>query len=412
MPSKRSRTHRWGDGCSPTLREHSKAKHEVLSEYIRTYLSIVCQPRKVESFNVTLVDGFSGGGVYDDGKKGSPLVMIDAVCKAIFDINLHRKKHVNISPHYFFVELDPLNYESLAGSLRAGYSRSDNVFTINGDFNAHAHHIIDHIKKRNPRGGGGAIFFLDQDGYSDVHIDTLRAIRRELPKAEIIININVSWLIDFIDDSDRFRNTISNMGLSRYVDVDEIISIKQDVEDSRYIIEAKLSKGLQSASGFPYFRPFFIEPEDNHRGYWLLHLSPHYRAHNAMSEVIWKKGNFMRHYGGDGARIFDLSYKGGISGLPDVFGDTFNKRSMEEHLDGLVRDMPEVLWSAPQTKVADLIEATCNDSAASRDMYIESISRMRNDGEIIVLGKSGGKKRGPNILPADIIIPNRQILLL
>lgn len=228
----------------------------------------------------------------------------------------------------------------------------------------------------------------------------------------MIININVSWLIDFVEDSDRFRNTIANMGLAYYIDVEEIISLKRNVKDSRYIIEAKLSKGLQRAAAFPYFRPFFIEPEDNHRGYWLLHMSPHYRAHNAMSEVIWRKGNFMRHYGGDGARIYDLSYKGGNADVPNIFGETFNQQSMEAHLSGLVRDIPKIVWNVPQTKITTLIEATCNDSAASRDMYLESITRARDNGDIIVLGKSGGKKRGCDILPTDIIVPNRQLRLL
>lgn len=129
MNSKRSRVHQWGVGVVPTLRDHSQAKHEILSEYIQTYLSIVCQPRKVETFNLTLVDGFSGGGKYNQNKKGSPFVMIDAVCQAVIDINANREKHVQILPHYYFVELDQYNYESLTESLIEESILSDSVFT-------------------------------------------------------------------------------------------------------------------------------------------------------------------------------------------------------------------------------------------------------------------------------------------
>jgi three-Cys-motif partner protein len=405
---KRSRVHRWGDGQLPILRDHSEAKHEILSEYIQKYLAIVCQPRFVDNFNLTLIDGFAGGGKYKGNKNGSPFVMIDAVSKATHDINLKREKHVNIEPHYHFIENDKENYNFLKSSLDEFGANYNKIFPIYGDFNDHVSRIITSIKIRNPRGGGGAIFFLDQDGYSDVSLDTLRLIRNELPKAEVIINISISWLIDFINDSDKFRKTIVNMGLSPYLDIDEIIHLKSNVPDSRYIIESKLSIALQKSSLFPYFRPFFIQPEDNHRGYWLLHLSPHYRAHNAMSEVIWNKGNFMRHYGGDGAKIFEISYKGRVNDMPNLFGQTFNGQSLKCHIDGLKRDIPGIIWNQNPNNIKRLIETTCNNTAASHEMYIESISQLHSDGEVIVFGKSGGKKRSKIILPSDIIIPNRQ----
>lgn len=393
------------------LRDHSEAKHEILSEYIQKYLEIVCQPRSIEKFNLTLIDGFAGGGKYQNNKKGSPFVMIEAVEESMKKINENRNKHVNISPHYYFVERDKKNYDFLESSLNDYGINRNEVYTINNDFNNIVSRIITFIKIRNPKGGGGSIFFLDQDGYSDVSLETLKLIRRELPKAEVIININVSWLIDFIEDSDRFRSTINNMGLSNYINIDEIIELKSTVEDSRYIIEAKLSKAIQTAASFPYFRPFFIEPEDNHRGYWLLHLSPHYRAHNAMSEVIWNKGNYMRHYGGDGTRIFELSYKGRMKDLPNLFGQTFNQQSWDGHLNGLKRDIPEIIWNKSAININKLIETTCNNTAASREMYIESISRLYEDKEVIILGKSGGKKRSNNIVTSDIIIPNKQLIM-
>jgi len=410
--SKRSRKHQWDKSKIPELADHSEAKHLILSAYIQKYLAIVCQSRKIREYNITLIDGFSGGGMYKNGKYGSPLVMIDAVSKAVFNINKNREEHVEIKPNYFFIEKDSENYDSLINVVTEQYVKHKYVNSINGDFNSNLPQIITHIKKRNPRGGGGAIFFLDQDGYAAVPIKVLNTIRKELPKAEIIININITWLIDFIEDSDRFRNTIINMGLSRYLDINEVIELKKNIKDNRSIIEARLSVALQQAAGFPYFRPFFIEPFDNHRGYWLLHLSPHYRAHNAMSEVIWENGNYMRHYGGDGAKILELSYKGGVNDTPDIFGSTFNDQAKDVHLEGLVRDLPDIIWKQDQMTVSSLMENTCNNTAASREMYNNSILSMRDQGDIIILGKAGGKKRSNTINPTDILTPQRQQILI
>ncbi len=406
--SKHSEKYTWSIDQCPPLDDHSEAKHTILSEYIKKYLHIVCQQRRMQQYNITLVDGFAGGGIYQDNKPGSPLVMIAAARQAAYEINKERSKRIEIKPNYFFVEKIRDSYFSLENVINKKNLAGQDVNLINGDFNLHLKEIILHIKKRNPKGGGGSIFFLDQTGYSAVNIETLNLIRRELPKAEIIINISVSWLVDFINDSGQFRKTISNMGIADLVNFDEITSLKENIGENRYIIESRLSVALQKAANFPYFRPFFIEPHDNHRGYWLLHLAPHYRAHNAMSEVIWEQGNYMRHYGGDGARIFDLSYKGGIIDHPNIFGKTFNGTAREQHINGLTRDIPNIIWNCGERRISDLIESTCNNTAASQDMYMKSILKLKNEGELIIRGKSGGEKKTDIILTSDIIIPNKQ----
>jgi three-Cys-motif partner protein len=403
--SKQSEKYTWGIDQCPPLDDHSEAKHTILSEYIKKYLHIVCQQWRMQQYNITLVDGFAGGGIYQDDKPGSPLVMINAVRQADYEINKERSRRIEIKPNYFFVEKIKGNYLSLENIINKNNLTGKDIRLINGDFNLCLQDIILHIKKRNPKGGGGSIFFLDQTGYSAVNIATLNLIRKELPKAEIIINISISWLIDFIDDSGRFKKTISNMGIVDFVNFDEITNLKENIGENRYIIESRLSVALQKAANFPYFRPFFIEPHNNHRGYWLLHLAPHYRAHNAMSEVIWEQGNYMRHYGGDGTRLLDLSYRGGIH---DIFGELFNEKAKEHHVNGLIRDLPDIIWKCGETKVSDLIESTCNNTAASQDMYTKSILKLRNEGEVIIRGKSGGEKRGNIISPSDIILPNKQ----
>lgn len=406
--SKNNNSFNWKNG-PPYLEEHSKAKLVILSDYIQEYLNIVCQQRTIDKYNITLIDGFAGGNIYQNNKQGSPFVMMDAVNKASAHINNDRSKPVDINPYYFFIEKDKDAFESLSGSMQN--TDQTNIKIKWGNFNHYIDEVITHIKNRNPRGGGGAIFFLDQKGYSDVEMGVLRKIRQELPKAEIIINIGISWLVDFINDTKNFQNIISSMNLNKFIDLQEINKIKSEEMDSRYIIEAKLSTAIKKSACFPYFRPFFIEPENNHRGYWLLHLAPHYRAHNAMSEVIWRHGNSMRHYGGPGARIFDLSYKGGRVDTADLFGDTFNSTAKTQHFDGLSEDLPRIIRETDSVRVDELIKKTCNQTAVTRDMYLESLKQISDQQEIIIIGKSGGAKRGGKIGMSDIVLPNKQLYI-
>ena len=193
---KRSRNHRWclTSNELPLLPDHSKAKHAILSGYIKKYLSILSQSHRIPSFNINLIDGFAGGGVYQNEDLGSPSIMIDAVSEASYEINNDRSRHINILPKFFFIEQDKKNFEYLKYVIQQNHSENKNVILLNDDFNACLQDIIVCVQKRNPRGGGRAIFFLDQDGYTAVKLDNLRRIRNELPGAEVIINISISWL--------------------------------------------------------------------------------------------------------------------------------------------------------------------------------------------------------------------------
>jgi three-Cys-motif partner protein len=110
-------------------------------------LKIVCQSRKIPQYNITLVDGFAGGGVYQSNKPGSPLVMIDAVREANFEINKDRSKRIKIKPDYFFIEEDRKNYESLENTFNKKELGGKCINVRHGDFNLFLPEILSHIKK-------------------------------------------------------------------------------------------------------------------------------------------------------------------------------------------------------------------------------------------------------------------------
>ena len=403
-----SKKFQWGGEASPELEDHSQAKLNILSEYIQEYLSIVCTKRQMKDFDITIVDGFAGGGIYKDGEHGSPLVIIGAVNKAKIDINRKRQLPIDIKPEYFFIEKDSSHFQSLLGVLH-DHPDSKYIRPMHGDFNLKLDEIIYAVRKKNPRGGGGVIFFLDQKGYDSVTMETINKIGTYLPKAEIILIFAISWLVDFIHDTDKLTNYANKMRLDT-LDVSGIIQKKDQFEDTRNVIEAMFSKAIQNASVFPYFRPFFIEPYGSHRGYWLLHLAPNYRAHNAMTEVTWRKGNTMRYYGGAGTRVLEIAYKGMLKGISaSVFGEEFTQMARNYHIEVLTIDLPEVIAKAGNLTVKELIELTCNDTAATPDMYGKALSELSNANEIDVLGKSGGKKRSEKINLTDRVKVERQL---
>jgi three-Cys-motif partner protein len=98
----------WNPNLPADIEQHSVVKHEILKTYLVNYVLTLISPFQDE-FKLTLVDGFSGGGVYrhKDTKEliyGSPIIMLEAIQEAYFKINKNRKKPIILNIHYFFVD--------------------------------------------------------------------------------------------------------------------------------------------------------------------------------------------------------------------------------------------------------------------------------------------------------------------
>ncbi|MDE0159050.1 MAG: three-Cys-motif partner protein TcmP [Candidatus Dadabacteria bacterium] len=401
----------WGDGL-PKLEIHSRAKHEILREYIISYLKVVCQPQRMPEFKIALVDGFAGGGRYEGGKVGSPFVLMQSVDEAEYLINCSRNPttQVNIRANYYFVEKNKNNYLYLRQSINDSEYKSklgETLFLFRGEFKDYLKKIVESIKRTSPRGGGGAIFFLDQTGYTDVSIEDMQYIRKNLPQSEIIVTVSIDWLIDFIEDEESLKRTTDSIGITQYLDIDEIVRIKKEKSvEWRSIIESKFSVAFQKAAEYRFFIPFFIEPLYGHRGYWLLHLSSNVRAHNVMMQCIWDKGNFMKHYGKTGLDIYKIAYKPSNGAI--LPGMSFTEVERKHHKKGLIEKMPSYIWENGGGLLKEIVEDTCNNTAADLSLYKESLSEIWDQGDIDVRGKGGGKKKKREIHDSDIIIPNRQ----
>jgi hypothetical protein len=48
----------------PVLGGHSVAKHEIFEQYIKIYIERLTRTPSQTMLNLTIVDGFSGGGLY------------------------------------------------------------------------------------------------------------------------------------------------------------------------------------------------------------------------------------------------------------------------------------------------------------------------------------------------------------
>lgn len=97
----------------PILDVHSLAKHEILRAYVNRYINVLAADIRIERLRLTLVDGFSGGGLYrheltHNEISGSPLIFLESSREAEAEVSMRRQqvhgKPFVLDAHYLFVE--------------------------------------------------------------------------------------------------------------------------------------------------------------------------------------------------------------------------------------------------------------------------------------------------------------------
>jgi len=409
----------WESGKFPELEDHSEKKLGLLRDYLVLYLEIVMKGTsgKQEQY-VTLIDGFAGGGLYNGNRHGSPITILKAVEEAEAIINQGRDKITRIIPICYFIEKDAAAFACLDATLKM-YGYGDRIGkTIHlrcERFEKVVPTIIEDINARHRRGGNRTIFFLDQCGWSEISAFTIRDIFQQLhQRPEFILNFAISWLMDFISTKtmDAKNKSLQAMGLEGFVDLAAMMKLKLELGGCwEHVVEAHIRSGFHKATGISHFSPFYIEPQGNHRGYWLLHLADSARARSAMAQIHWSKANRSKHYGHLGYDM--LSYKPNLDQTQFMQGMSFGDESRELCKAALAKDFPRLIKDGhgDGISVKDFLDNSTNKVMATAPMIQEVIRQMCQGKDFELCSPSGRPKKSENLTDDDIIMPRRQFFL-
>ena len=408
----------WQTGQMPKLENHSEKKLDLLRDYLELYLQIVLKNAAgKEVQEVTLIDGFAGGGIYQEGKHGSPIVILKAVEAAEFLINRGREKPTRIVPICYFIEKDPDAFACLEATLKQqGYGDriGKSIHLRQADFIECAPEIITAINQRHKRGGNRTIFFLDQCGWTEISAATIRMLAEQLyHHPEFIVNFSISWLTDFL--SDRTQSSITeslyNLGLNGYVDVPAMMKLRLDLGGHwEHAVESHIGDAFHRATNIAYFSPFYIEPQGNHRGYWLLHLAQSARARSAMTQIHWSKANRSKHYGYLGYEM--LSYKPTLDQTQFITGMSFDDESKARCETVLAGDFSRLISENHREGITfkRFIDQTSNKIMATSPMVNDIIWQLCQSSEFEIVSPLGRAKRTNNFSDGDIIRPRQQTI--
>jgi three-Cys-motif partner protein len=402
----------------PEIGPHSLKKQEVTEDYVAKCVGIIASNTLISHLNVKVVDGFAGGGIYSmEGTgaihEGSPLYLMRAMKRAEAQIKASRTKDFRLNAEFIFIEKKREIAQYLDSTLEARAPQHypdwrKRTKIVQGAFDDHIEAIL---AESGPKSDSRrTIFVLDQYGYTDVPMGTIRKIFAKLKNAEVILTFAVDWLLDYMKDAPPFRKALSRTGLE--VDVDELCDLlKSDSANGLARIQRLFHAQFHKLSGANYYTPFFIRSQKANRAFWLLHFSAHSRARDAMASLHWQKHDTFVHFGGAGFNMLGYDAREDESlTRTGSFGFDLNARALTNAT--LVDDIVRRIHRMPEGETfGSLFDSTTNGTPANQEIMREALGTLLREKEIQLF--DGSRERAPGVIiqRGDIIRPQAAPML-
>lgn len=407
--------YKWTPGeLPPPLDAHSAAKHEILRRYVTTYVEVLTVNPRRETLKLSLVDGFCGGGEYTRGGiivPGSPLILLDEVAAVEAAVNSRRTKPFKLLADFTFIDDKKPCIDYLRATLQNSAHKSllgDRVNVVHSTFENALPTVLDRIKSRGR--SQRAIFVLDQYGYSDVSLATIRTILASIDNPEIILTFTVDWIVNYLSREEKFLKGIVPVELT-LANVQNMLTMK-DQRGARWLIQNFLYRHLVEKTGAPYYTPFFIKSPESHRSYWLIHISKHPTARDEMARLHWNMQNHFVHHGRAGLRM--LGFDPEQSPDQILFDFVFDDNARARSITALADELPRQIFGAhrngeaPPTLIG-LFNGVCNDTPATKELIGDALLTLRAENEIEILTAEGrSRPRTMTIDDTDLLVPAKE----
>ncbi|WP_353251408.1 three-Cys-motif partner protein TcmP [Salinisphaera sp. PC39] len=382
----------WQNGA--VLENHTRKKHSILTEYFRAYLLTRCCLPQQDRFRLAIVDGFAGGGKYQCGSFGSPLLFVDTLVKTAHEINTRRAvnglKRIDIECLLLLNDYDPGTLELLKQNiapLLAHADESEPAVHIKCEFSSGVFEAIyPDIKARLKQAKcNNVLFNLDQYGYSKVPTGILRDIISSWKRAEILLTFTITALLAFLSPRNKRK---AGVPLEPEVQekINQILDDEQLLNKNRWLGEAEKIVFDHLKACAPFVSPFSIQNPGGGWRYWLMHFANSYRARQVYNNVLHESDSSQGHFGRTGLNMlaYDPSADQGHLYLFD-----FDSRALTR--DALTEDIPRMIAeSGDAISIEDFYAAAYSETPAHSDDIHES---MITNPEIEVITPNGGKRR-------------------
>lgn len=403
----------WGDlSAPPQLMDHSLAKHSILKEYLIRYVKALTSTPGQTLFKLDIVDGFSGGGLYQcqngDLSAGSPVISIEAVNEAIAEINTLRNNKIIATGDRIFIDKDKSAIDMLKAVLLHRNHDLNNphqqIHFLTGEFKSYLPQILESLKMSKNK----VIFILDQYGFSQATSTEINMIFSALQnRAEVLITISADKLISYLSKSPAIKSAIKNANLQDVI-TDTVIEEFRDApqhlrKHSRVIIQYLIGQKIFQDSGAQWNNCLFIRSHESDRAYLFMHLSNNIRARDEMNKVLWTHQNNLVHDAGAGIRMFEY-----VPVKEVQLGLEFNFTSDDKSTvhETLVEQLRYYLTNLKQAiSFEQLQKELVNTSTPAGTVHFQdALFQILTENEITIKTKKNGSRRVANTIHKEDVI--------
>ena len=415
----RKKKYEWKIGCPPPIIDrHSQTKHAILAEYVRQYIYRLTSNALIPKVSLSIIDGFSGGGEYisQDGSKvdGSPLLIMKAVREARYKINIGRNTPREVSVQYGFIDqsenaikylkqhvdqrlqenmIDEVDYKQVTYYPKPFF---EVLPQINHRINAH-------------KGGARAIYMLDQFAYKDAPFPKVRNLLQSNKNSEVIMTFNVDNMVTYLSEAAPNKKAIENIGLDSHIPWDLLTQIKtEDSQRWRSILQRYIANGIKKETGAGFMNLFFVKPQGvNAWGYWLIHLSNHYRAHEVMKTIHWEHATDFSHELEPGHFVlgYNTAKDSDYTGQTAIFGESSSNNAC---INGLREHFGTKIFSQEDITVSELYSTNIGSSMGSEAHLNKAVSQLHQQKDVAIFTKDGKSRRPSKTYNSTDIISSRR----
>jgi len=394
----------WEHGVE--LEEHTRRKHKILREYLARYLAVRCAFPQQSKFRLAIVEGFAGGGRYEGGEPGSPLIFIEELRAAAEQFNLKRKDEgmatLDIECFFILNDAEPgtiailkNNVEPIVAAIRADVPR---LHLQTAYFNKPFDALYPEIKALLAQGRyQNALFNLDQYGHNDVRLSNLADITATFNSAEIFYTFGILSLLAFLAKSDPalLRKQLGFLGV---VDAD-LSPLESQLSRGEWLGAAERIVFECLGSCAQYVSTFSIHNPEGWR-YWLIHLANNYRARQEYNNILHQNSSMQAHFGRSGLNM--LSYDPRHEGALYLFDVSSRTSAKNQLLD----DIPRLLTEFGDAVAVEQFYGTIYKLTPAHTDDIHTAIIENPDLEVTTEG--GGERRKPNTIRAGDTLRMKQ----
>jgi three-Cys-motif partner protein len=388
----------WENGVK--LEDHTKRKHKILREYLARYLVVRCALPQQTKFRLAIVEGFAGGGRYDCGSPGSPLIFLEELRAAAESFNLKRRFEgmapLDIECFMILNDAEPgtigilkRHVDPVIAAVRSEVPTPHlQVAYFAKPFEA----LYPEIKALLAQGRyQNLLFNLDQYGHSHVETATIADISTSFRSAEVFYTFAISSLLAFLPKSNPALLTrhLSVLGVMPT----DLSALEGQMSKDEWLGAAERLVFDTFCSCAQFVSPFSINNPGGWR-YWLIHFANNnYRARQEYNNVLHQNSTMQAHFGRSGLDMlaFDPAHEGTLY-LFDVSG---RERAKVQLLDDIPRLMTEF---GDAVNVLQFYNSIYNMTPAHMDDIHASIIE---NPDLEIVTEAGGERRKPNTIRSD-----------